>query len=270
VFVGLSLLACGGKSIDGPDAPYTGTNRGGSTAAGSDSGRSGSTSQGGTSLGGEPNGGAAGVAQCDATDYEDAMGGSVPVLIINDTPKTIHIGQETAGCVNDPTFQVADSFGRTVEAPHLCESSCHMLLAKMVIGCPPLPCIFGGVTTLQPGESMSSQWSALYREERKLPAACQAKAGVETCTRIADVTPGTYYFSARAGSGVRCDNMGPDGVASCGSCMPTGTGGCMTYGAVITPPLLEAKVEVQLDGSYGIGGPGGGGAARAVVITFKD
>lgn len=272
VLMGALLDACGGKSFDRGNESEAGSDSGGSTLAGTGSGGSsageshGGTSSGGKSNGGTSSGGAA--TQCDPADYQDAMGGSVPVLIINETSKPIYLGQETLGCAAGPSFQVADAAGQALATPGFCQPTCHMMLTHTVIGCPAIACAIGGVTVLQPGESASSQWSALYTQSVKLPPACQAVAGAAECTRIADVEPGTYYFSAKAGSNMQC-GTGAD-AASCSACMPTGTGGCMVYGAVITPPLLQAKVEVKLDGSYGIGGPGGGGMVRAVEIVFKD
>lgn len=270
------LSACGGKSFDAAGTPQAGSDSGGSPTAGrgggggSGRGNHGGTSSGGTSSGGIANGGEAGADRCDPTGYEDAMGGSVPVLIINQTQKPIYLGQETLGCGNTPWFQVADASGEFLPPPNFCQVTCDMLLTNTVHGCPPIVCPIGAVTTLQPGESASSLWTALYNESIVLSAACEAKVGGAECVRIREVEPGTYYFSAQAGSGMRCEGMGPDGMASCSNCAPNGTGGCVTTGAVITPPLLRAKVEVQLDGSYGIGGPGGGGMVRAVEIVFED
>jgi hypothetical protein len=122
------------------------------------------------------------------------------------------------------------------------------------------------VITLQPGESALTLWSAIYSENVTLPPICSAKAGQKECQRIAGVEPGTYIFTAQAGTGIRCLD---DAAGSCGSCMQSSNGGCSTYGAVITGPLLQAKIDVQLDGSYGIGGPGGGGMVRSVDIVFQ-
>lgn len=263
------LVACGGKSFETGDGTDGGS--AGSAPAGSSSGArdGGGSSAGGTASGGTASGGtgSGGTDQCEPADYADDMGGSVPVRIVNKTATPIYLGQQTLGCAGGPSFQVADAMGQPLSSPGFCETTCEMRLTGGEIGCPSVACALGGVTTLQPGESTLSQWSALRTETLQLPAACK-HTGVTACNRIADVEPGTYYFSAEAGSSMKCGGEGPDGAASCSTCMPSGSGGCLTYGAVVTAPLLEAKVEVMLDGSYGIGGPGGGGMVREVVIEF--
>jgi len=52
--------------------------------------------------------------------------------------------------------------------------------------------------------------------------------------------------------------------------MPNSSGGCNTFGAVVAGPLISAQVKLMLDGSYGLGGPGGGGMVRPVEIVFKN
>jgi hypothetical protein len=39
---------------------------------------------------------------------------------------------------------------------------------------------------------------------------------------------------------------------------------------VVLGPTHSAETKVTLDGSYGLGGPGGGGMVRSVEIAFKD
>lgn len=270
VLVGL-MLACGGKSVDDGDESRAG--RAGSAQGGTDSGGragGGSSSGGGSSGGGNANGGAAGKQQCHPADYEDALGGSVPVLVVNETSQPIYLGEEMIGCGPTQYFQVSNAAGQLLVSPGYCQATCYQLLTGNIPGCPAIACVTGSVTTLQPGEGVSSLWSAQYAESLTLPARCEAKAGVAECTRIANVEPGRYYFSAQAGSSIDCGVTGPDGAPACGPCTPTGSGGCVSYGAVIAPPLRHAKAEVQLDGSYGIGGPGGGGMVRSVEIVFKD
>jgi hypothetical protein len=109
-------------------------------------------------------------------------------------------------------------------------------------------------------------WSALYTETVSVPPACQNKSiGVE-CQRIVRAKPGTYVFSAQAGTSMNCTV--PD-LMSCQTCEPSGDGGCSTHPALIAGPLLQAEAKVDLDASYGIGA-GPGAMTRRVEITFAD
>lgn len=267
------LLACGGKSFESGTGPEGGS--GGSAQAGTDAGArdgggtssggssstggKGGSSTGGMATGGTPNG-------CDAKAYPDESGGNVPVRLVNGTDKPIYLGQQMPGCSQGPLFQVADGSGQPLPAPGFCQPTCSQVIQHQVIGCPALACAINSTITLAPGESTLSLWSALFSEKVELSRVCAAAAGQAECTRIASVTPGDYVFSAQAGTNLQC--MAP-GAGECGTCMPNPNGGCNTFGAVITEPLVQAKVEVKLDGSYGIGGPGGGGMVREVVIEFK-
>jgi hypothetical protein len=265
--------ACGGKSF-GPDSGDEGGS-GGASQAGTGSGAddSGGTGIAGSGVAGSGHGGTSGVAgtgsggkaSCSPQLYEDEGGGNVPVRIINGTMKPIYLGEETAGCAGAPLFQVHDGRGGALASVPYCQSTCSSLLSGVAIGCPAIACAISSVT-LAPGESTMTLWNALYSETVTLPPACVAKVGQKECPRVVSVKPGTYIFTAQAGSAMQCLNNDTGG---CGGCMPSSSGGCTTYGAVISGPILNAKVDVQLDGSYGIGGPGGGGMVRSVDITFE-
>jgi hypothetical protein len=143
-----------------------------------------------------------------------------------------------------------------------------MMINGTLIGCPgAAACAINSVTTLQPGESTTGQWSAIYTEHVVLPPACSQQAGTNECQRIVAAKPGDYIFSAQAGTNMTCG--GPTATGTCDTCQANGNGGCITYGAVIAGPMVNAKVEVMLDGSYGLGGPGGGGMVREVMLEFK-
>lgn len=272
------LAACGGKSF-GPGEGEDGGS-GGSSHAGSGSGAddSGGTGMGGSGVAGSSHGGTSSVAgtgntagtggkaSCSPQLYEDEGGGNVPVRIINGTIKPIYLGQETAGCAGGLPFQVYDGRGGTLASVPYCQSTCSNLLSGVAIGCPAIACAISSVTTLKPGESTMTLWNALYSETVTLPPVCAAQTGQMQCPRVVSVKPGSYIFTAQAGTAMQClDNA----TGPCGGCMPSSSGGCINYGAVIQGPLLNAKVQVQLDGSYGIGGPGGGGMVRSVDITFQ-
>jgi hypothetical protein len=274
------LFACGGKSFDTNGEPEGGSgNSGGSAQAGTGSGarEGGGNSAGGTgsgggnhagsSSGGKANGGSAGAAECDDTAFQDEMGGSVPVRLINGTQHPIYLGQKTPSCGAGPLFQVADGKGQPLTGGGFCQTTCEMLINGTVIGCPAIACAIGSVITLAPGESTIQLWSTLYTEQVALPPACRTKTDAMACQRVLSAKPGAYIFSAEAGLGMKCDQ--PDSM-SCASCQPNSNGGCATFGAVITEPLLNAKTMVELDASYGLGGPGGGGMVREVEVTFND
>ncbi|HVY29151.1 MAG TPA: hypothetical protein VHB79_21480 [Polyangiaceae bacterium] len=275
LLVGALLAACGGKSFENGDDPNggsgntAGSSQAGSANAGSENGGTdfGGTGSGGSGQAGTSNGGKAGASSCDAADYPDEMGGSVPVRLINGTNHPIYLGPEVQGCGGVPLFQVADGKGQPLSAVGFCQSTCAMMIQGTLIGCPAIACAINSVITLQPGESTMGLWNTLYTEQEKLPPVCSKAAGVNECQRIVAAKPGDYIFSAQAGSNMTCG--GPTATGTCGSCDANGNGGCVTYGAVIAGPLLNAKVEVMLDGSYGLGGPGGGGMVREVMLEFK-
>lgn len=273
------LGACGGKSFgpgEGDDGGSGGSSYAGNGSGAEDTGGSGIAGSGvaGTAVGGSSSTGgsssagmgAGGKQSCSIAAYEDEPPGSVPVRLINATKNPIYLGDEMPGCASGPQFQVFDARGGQLPAVSYCQPSCEQLLTGNIVGCPAIACAISSVITLQPGESALTLWSAIYSQHVVLPPACSARAGQKECERITGVTPGTYIFTAQAGTGMECLN---NGAGSCGSCMESGNGGCTTYGAVITGPLLQAKIDVQLDGSYGIGGPGGGGMVRSVDIIFQ-
>lgn len=270
------LMACGGKSFENGGDPNGGSASGGSADAGSSSGGTDSagTSSGGTSPGGSnstggsigPGGTGAGGWQCMQTNIYNQPGSSIPVRVLNSTSHPIYIGQENPDCGVGALFQVANALGQPVPGVPFCQSTCEQLRSGIPLGCPAIGCALPSVIALDPGGSTMTTWDGLYPEQVELIFGCREQLGQDQCTRIASVPPGDYTFSARAGSNMEC--LEPIDAGNCGACMKDSSGACTNFNAAIRGPLLQAKVEVKLDGSYGLGGPGGGGMVQEVVIEF--
>lgn len=270
------LVACGGKSFEAGDGSDGGSgNSAGSAQAGSaqgatdsgGTGSGGSSNHGGSANGGAGNAGSGGKVSCDASAFDDDFGGNVGVRLVNETKRTIYLGPEQANtCGTGALFKVLDASGEPLLGPAYCQATCAQLLSGNVIGCPAIACVSTSVITLAPGESTLTHWSGLYSERLTLPPACWAAGEDTSCLRTRGVEDGAYYFTAQAGSSISCTQ--PDLPGSC-SCVPDPGGGCTTYDSTIAGPLLHAKAPVQLDSSYGIGGPGGG-MARTVEIVFSE
>lgn len=262
------LLACGGRSLTNG-----GESKGGSSEAGTSNGAregggsgGGGTGSGGGNHAGSSSGGkaSAGAAQCDPAQLQDETSNGVEVRLINGTQHAIYLGSVMPGC-DVPLLQVKSATGQSVQGTGFCASSCQQLMSGN-LGCPAILCPASSVLKLAAGETTVATWSALYTETVSVPPACQNKSiGVE-CQRIVRAEPGTYVFSAQAGASMRCTV--PD-LMSCQTCAPSGDGGCRTYPAIITGPLLQAEVKVDLDASYGIGAEPTV-VTRQVEITFMD
>lgn len=276
------VLACGGKSFEGEHganggeagSASAGASNAGSSAGGTGSGGGGASnvgasggviSSGGKATAGSSSGGNAGAAsRCDTAAYVDELGGSVRVRLFNNTEKPLYLGPTMLGCNDAPPFEVTNASGQQLIRPPSCESTCEVTLQGGVVACPPGLCRIASVTVLQPGESTLTLWDGLYTDSVKLPPACQKLAGATTCDRTTSVKPGTYVFSAQAGSAFVC------GVDSgCTLCTRDEQGDCIIRYGLAAGPFVQGKVVVALDGSYGIGGPGGVGMVREVQITFQ-
>jgi len=282
----LAASACGGSSFtsgngdpnggttsagttSGGGTDSGGTDSGGSNQAGSATGgktqggsHSGGTASGGTSTGGTGSGGS---SQCDA--FLDEPGSMVTVRLTNETMTPIYLGSQMQGCGPAVLFQVANASGMPLQSPGFCTTTCEDIMHNTVMGCPPIACIITAAITLQPGESALRQWSGAFMVSATLPPACRPAAGTSECERIAGVQPGAFTFSAQAGTALDCTKFGG---SMCQACMPDSGGGCATSGALIAGTLLSAETKVMLDGSYGVGGSGGGGMTRPVEIVFKN
>src|SRR5688572_24312537 len=268
------LAACGGRAD--ADGDTGGRNSGGS-ASGSGSG---GKSTGGSGVGGSSAGGAGSI--CDG--YLDDLGYQLPVVIINETTSTIHVGSEMGNCGYVPLFQVADASGTALPELGDCRSPCEQVMKNGPLGCPAI-CRFPSVRTLAPGESSIEVWSGLFGEIMTLPQSCVADdvAGdILQCSLARQVQPGTYTFTSLAGTAIDCTNTtgGP-----CNACTPDSTGGCTTPGGLIGGNILKAETIVDLGPAYGVyasaarpanPAPGcGAGAAPAgmiatINIVFRD
>jgi len=264
------LAACGGRADS--DGDTAGNNSGGSgSKAGSSSG---GKNTGGSGVGGSGSGGTGSV--CDG--YQDALGYQLPVLIVNETTSTIHVGSEMGNCGYVPLFQVADASGAALPELGDCRSSCEQVMQHGAIGGCPAICRFPSSRTLAPGESTIEVWSGLFSETKTLPQSCIADdIGSEAfqCSLARQIQPGTYTFTSRAGTDVDCTTTtgGP-----CNPCTPESKGGCTIPGALISGDILDAEAIVDLGPGYGVyesaadpayPGPGNGaGAAGGMIATI--
>jgi hypothetical protein len=279
------VVGCGGKSFEAH-----GDSNGGSAGAetgGSDSGGSGSvggsttggkshggTHGGGTSSGGETGGvaGSAGSAAAGSggeacEPYLNETGSAVQVSLINDTDVTIYLGPRMPGCTGEPLVSVTNASGELLAPGAFCTETCENHIQGTIIPCPPILCPINSVLALKPGENVMEQWSGAYAARVMLPPTCRAADGTVECQRIEGVKPGVYTFTAQAGAAISCAQTG---TGTCPACQPEATGGCVIPGAVVSGEMINATTKVMLDGSYGVGGPGGGGMVRAVEVTFKN
>ena len=133
---------------------------------------------------------------------------------------------------------------------------------------------------------MYTTWNGLFSVQGELPAKCvpydTGDASTVSCDQAKRVEPGTFTFSARAGSSVDCSQTSAAGA--CSTCVASPNGGCSTSGALIAGPLHMAQAVVTLDESYGVypaptvspgsnagnaaPAPGGAAAVRTVELIF--
>jgi len=284
------LAACGGKSFEvdhdpdpqGGSAPG-GSGQGGFGNVGNVAGTSlgGSISKGGTGSAGTAQGGYAG-GTCDG--FNDDPGYFVSVAIINKTMNPIYLGEDTVSCSVAPLFAVETAGGSPLTGPGSCSSSCQMLRDGDEVGCPAV-CAFPSTLKLEPGEAYYTQWDGLYQLRRELPAECRSGGrGATACDQTLQIDPGSYRFSSVAGTSPDCSQTNG---GACGTCNPTGNGGCTVPGSLISGARHHATTTVYLDASYGVWGnpapapapafpkpsgdvPGGAIALLTVELVFAD
>jgi hypothetical protein len=280
-FVACSIVACGGRAGSAGDDDTAGNDSGGTSSGGSAGKSNGGSKTGGSNAGGTSAGG--GTSVCDG--FADDLGYQLPVMIVNETTSTIHVGAEMGNCGFVPLFQVADASGTLLPELGDCRSSCEQFIRSGPIGGCPAICRFPSVVTLAPGESTIEVWSGLYNETRTLPDECVAsdfQNEGSSCSQARQIQPGTFTFQAQAGTALDCSQTTG---TSCGACTPDGKGGCVTPGGLISGDILTAETTVELGPSYGVydsaarpadPDPGSGaGAAPAgmidsVAIVFRD
>jgi hypothetical protein len=250
-------VACGGKS-----SANDGHERGG---AGGNGGAAGSASAGKPSAG-NGDGGAAEVPECAAL-VDDAPH-HVVVDIINDSTETLFVGADMVTCALAPWFDVRDAEDRPLAPPGSCRTTCESAMSANPVGGCPAICLFPQAIELEPGESLMTEWSGQHLELVGLPKACQsAEYPTAQCDRAVAIEPGTFTFSAKAGTELDCSPTG----TPCEACTwRSDAGGCVTQGALISGSLRTAEARVELDASYGVGPGNGDGALRLVEIRFEE
>jgi hypothetical protein len=285
VLVASSLAACGGKAfeLDHTD-PGVG---GGAGQGGSSHVAGGGTEAGGTEAGGTDTGGT-GVGGTDTGGTgvgggEGGNGGACPSLvddpatfigvdIVNETAAPIYLGQPMVNCEVSPLFSVNDARGGSLPSPSRCRSAC----GSESGGCTAI-CLFPAGVELLPGASVRTSWDGLFDVQIDLPPECSSTGGSTHCQHATRIQPGTFVFSAQAGSTLDCSETS----MMCGQCTPDELGNCVTQGALIAGKLRTATATVELDSSYGVytktlpppGPSGDSDAARALLrvrIVFED
>lgn len=263
-------------------------NGGTSAAAGTGNGGDGAAQPGGTGTGGQSGGGGisggntggvGGSSVC--ANYDDEAPAALRVMILNKTDAPIYLGQDMMTCSQAPLFEVADARGGKLPSwGGGCNASCSDLRMHGVIGCPAI-CFFPTSIMLQPGEQRFAPWSGLYAVPAVLPAECVPFESGDTsisCQMAKRIVPGTYEFSARAGTSLDCSQTTAN--SACSACMSDGQGGCITAGSLITGKILTAKATVDLNQSYGVygssadapapGGNSGATANQAIELVFTN
>lgn len=176
----------------------------------------------------------------------------------------------------EPLFLVRDADDRPVNRVDSCRRPCQALDTG---GCT-LLCAASRTILLQPDEVLSTSWAGLYGVTRELPASC-AEAETEptaACQQAKRIEPGTFTFTAVAGTSLTCDQSGsPDGCP----CERSPEGGCVAVGSLIAGDALNAATTVALDEQYGVypapaadpssgaGAAPGIGARLSVELVFE-
>lgn len=247
-FAVAASAACGGRAFEaGDQSPSAGSSNAGSASGGSGN-VGGTTGKAGSPSGGTAQGGSAG-SVCES--FDDQPGRYISVAIYNKTAAAIHLGEQQVSCEISPLFDVNDAQGAPLKNPSGCRGPCQALRNDGPGGCANI-CLYPSAVTLQPGEVLYTTWDGLYEVEAQLPAQCLAPGQPGMCSQALAITPGKFTFSALAGSSLDCSTTVG---GSCGSCVPSGNGGCTTSGSLIGGTMHEATTTVLLDSSYGVFGP---------------
>ena len=242
LLVSTTLAACGGKSSASPGDDSQGGNGAGGNGAG------------GNGAGGKAYAGSAGTGGADAcTSFDDDYAALVNVSISNQTNATIYLGEESVTCGTSPLFQVADANGAALITPGNCRSACVSLRKQGQGGCV-ANCALPSAVALEPQEVLSTTWDGLFLVRAQLPATCVPyETGGNTmvsCDQAKRIEPGSFTFSAHAGSAVDCSQT--SGTGTCGACTASPNGGCSTPGSLVTGTIHSTQTTVVLNESYGI------------------
>jgi hypothetical protein len=205
--------------------------------------------------------GMAGAAELDCSAVEDEQGGMLTIRLVNDTSAAIHLGEEEHGCFPSRgwRFIVRDGTGARLADVGVCQT-CRAATVTGVGDCPTI-CLRASALTLAPGEHADLSWDGLFSTSVPLPKACAlAPAAPSECRKATRVQPGSYVFSALAGSSMLCD----ESDVACSKCQPRETGGCETNGALVESLDLEASTETTLgEGpTFGVVDP--------IELVFRD
>jgi hypothetical protein len=267
-----TLAACGGKSNTD-----TGDGGDGGTGAGGSGNNGGTAHHGGSGTGG--------ASVC--TSFDDDFPASVNVSILNQTDKPIYLGQDQVTCGVAPLFAVANANGDPLPNLGDCRFSCKDARTHGEVGCPDI-CAFPTTVALQPYEALYTTWDGLFRVDQHMPGKCvTAQASQEpvvACDQAQRIEPGSFTFSARAGSALDCSQT--TGQGSCSACTPGVNGGCATPGSLVSGAMHSTETSVVLDESFGIypkatagsntsagdaaPAPGGAQAIRTVELIFTN
>ena len=261
---GLGLLfaacACGGKSKGVPGAD------------------GGASAQGGT--GNQAGGGSGGAEAQRCHAFDDDLATSVIVNISNRTRTPLYLGDMMGACGSEPSplFVVGDASGVPLTTVNPCRLPCQ---TPDVGGCT-LVCASPRTVLLEPGEVYTTSWSGLYGTARELPSSC-AEVGTEAiqCQQAKRIEPGTFQFTAVAGTSRLCSQV--DAAGACMPCTPVPEGGCVTVGSTLASGNLQTSTTVSLNEAYGVypapaadpssgsgAGPGSGNIAQlSVELVFE-
>jgi hypothetical protein len=238
-----SLLACGGKSFDGPG--------GGSATGGVGQAGAGGAATAGSSVGGvAPVGGVAqGGAPSDVcAKLSDDSATFVGVEIVNNTSETLYVGTTQVTCGEVPLFEVASADGRQLTTVADCRAPCEVVRKEGQVGCGDI-CRLPSALKLAPGGIYTTSWTGLDFVQVQMPKECvNPSHGADRCDRAARIRPGTFTFSAQAGSSLDCSQtLNGD----CGACGPDQSA-CLAQGALISGKAHQAVTTVLLDETYGV------------------
>jgi len=208
--------------------------------------------------------------------FDDEAGAQVRVSMLNKTSAPIYIGQDKVTCSAEPLFQVAGADGAVLPSLGGCRAPCSAVRKNGGVGCPDI-CLFPTSAALQPGELLYTSWDGLFLVQGNLPKKCQVVDEGEpsiVCDQAKRIQPGTFTFSARAGTALDCSQT--TGNGGCSMCMSDGSGACATPGSLISGTILTAEATVALDARYGVydapsagSSPGAADAAPIEMLTVE-
>lgn len=264
--VALASLACGGKSYviregedDGGSSSLGGRRAGhagdGAAPAGGDlnvggvggsAGVGSSSSQnGGVSASGSSAGGVDGDA---CASFDDDAETAVKIELVNKTSRTLYIGNRSISCGTTPLFNVESEHGEALTIINDCRVPCESLHSDNPSGGCAALCQQPTLLIMNPGATYPATWSGLEYVGLELPSACSQSGSAGACDRAHRIRPGTFVFTAEAGTKADCAN-----APECDYC-PLSRDVCGTQGGLVGGATLTATATVALDERYGVYG----------------